>query len=44
MELAKIMQVKDGTDKLANDSTSAEDQRSVNEVSSFTEHTKRITS
>ena len=40
MELAKRMQEEDRTDKLANDDTSTEDQRAVNEFSSFDEHTK----
>ena len=40
MELAKRMQEKDKADKLGNDDTSAEDQMSINEVSSFNEHTK----
>ena len=40
MELAKRMQEKDRADKLGNDDTSVEDQKSVNEVSSFNEHTK----
>ena len=40
MELAKRIQEKDRTDKLCNDDTSAEDQKSINEVSSFNEHTK----
>ena len=40
MELAKRMQEKDKSDKLGNDDASTEDQRSVNEVSSFNKHTK----
>ena len=40
MELAKRMQENDRADKLGNDDTSAEDQKSVNEVISFNEHTK----
>ena len=39
-ELAKRMWEKDRDDKLGNDDTSTEDQKSVNEVSSFNEHTK----
>ena len=31
---------RDRADKLGNDDTSAEDQKSVNEISSFNEHTK----
>ena len=38
MELAKRMQEKDRADKLGNDDTSAENQTSINEVSSFNEH------
>ena len=40
MELPKRMQEKDRADKLGNDDTSAEDQKSANEVNSFNEHTK----
>ena len=40
MELAKSMQEKDRYDKLDNDDTSAEDQKSVTEVRIFKEHTK----
>ena len=40
MELAKRMQEKTELTKLGNDDTSAKDHRSVNEVSSFNEHTK----
>ena len=35
MKLAKRMQQKDKVDELGNDDTSAEDQRSINEVNSF---------
>ena len=42
MELAKRMQEKDRADKLGNEDTSAEDQKSVNEISSFNEHTKGL--
>ena len=38
MRLAKRMQEKYRADKLGNDDTSAEDQKSVNEVSCFNEH------
>ena len=34
------MQEKDRPDKLGNDDTSAEDQKSFNDVISFNEHTK----
>ena len=40
MELAKRMKHKDRANKQGNDDTSAEDQRTVNEVSSFNEHAK----
>ena len=40
MEIAKRMQEKDRADKLGDDDTSAEDQKSVDEVGSFNEHTK----
>ena len=40
MTLAKRMQGKDRADKLGNDDTLAEDQKSVNEVSSFNKHRK----
>ena len=40
MQLAKRMPEEDRADILGNDDTSAEDQRSVNEVSSFNEHMK----
>ena len=40
MELAKRIWEKGRADKLANVDTSAEDQKSVNEVSSFNEYTK----
>ena len=40
MELAKRMQEKNRADILCNDDTSAEDQRSVTEVSPVNEHTK----
>ena len=40
MELAKRIQEKDRTDKLGNDDASTDDQRSVNEVNPFNEHTK----
>ena len=40
MELSKRMQEKGRADKLGNDDTSAEDQKSGNKVSSFNEHTK----
>ena len=40
MELAKRIWEKDRADKLGNDYASAEDQKSVDEVSSFNEHTK----
>ena len=40
MELEKRMQEKDTADKLDNNDTSADFQRSINEVSSFNEHTK----
>ena len=40
MELAKRMLEKDRADKLSNYNTSAGDQKSVNEVSYFDEHTK----
>ena len=40
MELSKRMHEKDRAGKLGNDDTSAEDQKFVNEVSSFNEHTK----
>ena len=40
IELAKRMQEKARADKLGNDDTSVEDQRSVNEISSFNEYTK----
>ena len=42
MKLVKRMQEKDRADKLGNYDTSAEDQKSVNEVSSFNEHTKEL--
>ena len=37
MDLARRMQEKDSTDKLGNNDTLAEDQKSGNEVSSFNE-------
>ena len=40
MELAKRMQEEDRADTLGNDDTSAEDLKSLNEVSSYNEHTK----
>ena len=40
MKLAKKCKKKDWADKLGNDDTSAEDQKSVKGVSSFNEHTK----
>ena len=40
MELAKRMKERDIADKLGNDDTLAKDQKSVNEVNSFNEHTK----
>ena len=40
MEPVNRMQEKDRDDKLDNDDASAEDQRSVIEVSSFNKHTK----
>ena len=40
MELAKRMQGKDRADKLRDNDASAEDQKSVNEVSPFNEHRK----
>ena len=40
MGLAKEMQEKGRADKFGNDITSPEHQKSVNEVSSFYEHTK----
>ena len=42
MKLAKRMQQKDRPVKLGNDDASAENQKSVNEVSSFNEHTKEL--
>ena len=42
MELSKRMQERDRADKLGNNDTSAEVQMSVNEVSSFNEHTKEL--
>ena len=39
-ELARRMKNKDRADKLGNDDTLAEDQKSVNKVSSFNGHTK----
>ena len=41
MDLAKRMQEKDRADKLGIDDTSAEDQKSVNDVHFFNEHTKQ---
>ena len=38
------MNAEDRAQKLHNDDTSAEDQKPVNEVSSFNEHTKVVTS
>ena len=40
MELAKRMQEIDKADKLGNDDTPTEDQKSVNEVSSCNDHIK----
>ena len=40
MELSKRMHENNRTDKLGNDDTSAEDEKSVNEASSFNEHAK----
>ena len=40
MELSKRIQEKDRADKLGNDDTSAEDQKSVNEISTFNQQTK----
>ena len=40
MELTKRRQEKERADKYVNNNTSAEDQRPVNEVSSFNEHRK----
>ena len=40
MDLTKRIQEKDRADKLGNNDTSAEDQKYVNEVSYFDQHTK----
>ena len=40
MELAKRIQEKDRADKLGNVDTSADNQKSVNKVNSFNEHTE----
>ena len=42
MELSKGMQEKDRANKLGNGDTSAENKKSVNEVSSFNEHAKEL--